>query len=189
MFCQTAGAVATAHGGQDRTPALEEVVAHARAIDDLCASVDIQIAIHIVSRSGQAFAGSKLRGMLEAAGLQLAADGSFYMHDAEGRRLLSVCNSGAVPFDMEQMRTGTISDVTFWLDVPRVSNGGHVFDTMVATARQLAEALEGVLVDDQRNPLADNVLSGIRAKVIELQTQMSAHGITAGGRRALRLFT
>ena len=126
--------------------------------------------------------------MLEAAGLQLAADGLFYLHDAAGARLLSVCNSGAVPFDIDQMRTGTISDVTFWLDVPRVGNGAHVFDTMVATARQLAEALDGVLVDDQRKPLADNVLAGIRAKVIELQTQMSAHGIPPGGRRALRLF-
>ena len=66
--------------------------------------------------------------------------------------------------------------------------GGNAYDTMVATARQLAEALEGVLVDDQRKPLADNVLTGIRAKVIELQNIMAAHEIPAGGRRALRLF-
>ena len=187
-FCTVAEAVAVAQGGQLSIPALDEIMAHANTLDEICASVDIQIAIHIVGRAGQAFAGSKLRGLLEAAGLKLALDGLFYMLDADGQRLLSVCNSGAVPFDLEQMRTGTTSDVTLWLDVPRVADGGGVFDTMLATARQLADALDGVLVDDQRNPLADNVLMGIRAKVLELQSQMAAHGIPAGGRRALRLF-
>jgi hypothetical protein len=187
-FCTAVNAVLVAQGGQPTSPALDEIIAHANALDELCASVDIQIAIHIVGKGGQAFAGSKLRGLLEASGLQLAPDGLFYLLDANGARLLSVCNSGAVPFDLEQMRTGTTSDVTLWLDVPRVADGGNVFDIMLATARQLAGALDGVLVDDQRNPLADNVLVGIRAKVLELQAQMAARGIPAGGRRALRLF-
>ena len=191
VFCYTAESVIIGFGGDApgvESDALEEVARHALAVDELCASVDIQIAIHIISRSGQDFPNSKLKGMLEAAGLQLALDGLFYLLDAEGNRMLSVCNSGAVPFDLEQMRTGSVGDITFWLDVPKVINGGNAYDTMVATARQLAEALEGVLVDDQRMPLADNVLTGIRAKVIELQNIMAAHEIPAGGRRALRLF-
>jgi hypothetical protein len=167
---------------------LDGVLAQAQALDDICAAVDIQIAIHIVSRTGREFPGTKLKGLLEAGGLQLATDGLFYLLDADGQRLISVSNSGAVPFDIEQMKTGTTPDVTFWLDVPRVADGGLVFDTMVATARQLAAALDGVLVDDQHVPLADDVLSSIRAKVVELQTQMSTHGLPAGGRRALRLF-
>jgi FtsZ-interacting cell division protein ZipA len=187
-FCNTADAIVVAQGGRTSMPPLDEVVAHSRALDDVCASVDIQIAIHVVGRARQAFAGTKLRGLLEVAGLKLAPDGVFYFVDGEGRRLFSACDSGAVPFDPDQMRTGIIADVTFWLDVPRVSNGGAVFDTMLATARQLAVALDGVLVDEQRNPLADNVLAGIKVKVIELQSQMAAHGIPAGGRRALRLF-
>lgn len=188
-FCRAAETVGVAHGVQIDIPALDEIVVHAAALDEVCASVDIQIAIHIVGRSGQSFAGAKLRGLLEASGLQLAPDGLFYLLDDDGKRLLSACSSGAVPFDPEQMRTGTFPDITFWLDVPRVSQGGAVFDTMLATARQLTEALDGVLVDDQRNPLADNMLATIRAKIVELQTQMAAHGIPAGGRRALRLFS
>lgn len=188
FFCNTAATITAAQGGQLDVPALGEILSHARGIDDLCASVDIQIAVHVIGRTGQAFAGTKLRGLLEASGLQLATDGMFYLLDAEGGRLLSVCNSGAVPFDPEQMRTGSTTGITFWLDVPRVSNGGNVLDTMLATARQLAEALDGVLVDDQRNPLSGKALTTIRAKVLELQAQMTAHGIPAGGRRALRLF-
>lgn len=191
MFCHTAESVIAECGGdagEIDAVALDEVARHALVIDELCASVDIQVAIHIIGRSSQEFPNNKLKGMLEAAGLQLAADGLFYLLDANGNRMLSVCNSGAVPFDLEQMRTGSVGDITFWLDVPRVQDGGRAYDTMVATARQLAEALDGVLVDDQRKPLADNVLSGIRAKVIELQNKMTAHDIPAGGRRALRLF-
>ena len=187
-FCHAAETITAAQGGQLDVPALDEVIAHALSIDDSCAAVDIQIAIHIVGRAGQAFAGTKLRGLLEATGLQLATDGLFYLLSAEGGRLFSVSNSGAVPFDLEQMRTGATSGITFWLDVPHVSAGAAVFDTMLATARQLAEALDAVLVDDQHNPLSDNMLAIIRAKVVELQSQMAAHGIPAGGRRALRLF-
>ncbi|CAG4883821.1 Cell division protein ZipA [Georgfuchsia toluolica] len=187
-FCQVAEAITAARGGQVAIPALDEILAHAHDIDDVCAAVDIQIAIHIVSRAGQAFAGTKLRGLLEATGLQLAADGLFYLIGAEGGRLFSVSNSGAAPFDLEQMRTGSTSGITFWLDVPRVGNGAAVFDTMLAAARQLAEALDGMLVDDQHNPLGNMALATIRAKVVELQAQMAAHGIPAGGRRALRLF-
>lgn len=188
-FCQAAETISLARGGTIATPALDEILAHAQHLDEACAAVDIQIAMHVVGLAGQSFAGTKLRGLLEAAGMQLAPDGLFYLLDGEGGRLFSVCNSGAVPFDPEQMRSGTISDITFWLDVPRVVNGGVVFDTMLAIARHLAEALNGVLVDDQRNPLADNVLATIRAKVVELQAQMAAQGIPAGGRRALRLFS
>jgi hypothetical protein len=187
-FCNTAEAIAVMYGGEKGIPSLDEIIAHAHALDDVCASVDIQIALHIVDRAGQSFAGTKLRGLLEASGLQLAQDGLFYLLDADGRPLLSVSNSGAVPFNPEQMRSGTISNVTLWLDVPRVADGSAVFDIMLATARQLAEALDGVLVDDQRNPLSPNALAVIRGKILELQSQMASHGIPAGGRRALRLF-
>jgi FtsZ-interacting cell division protein ZipA len=183
-FCTTIALLAN----ESEVPSVEEVFAQARNLDDSCAAVDIQIAIHVVSLTGREFPGTKLKGLLEAAGLQLAADGLFYLLDVAGQRLVSVSNSGAVPFDVEQMRTGTTPDVTFWLDVPRVAEGGRVFDLMVATARQLAGALDGVLVDDQHKSLTDDMLSGIRAKVIELQAQMAAQGIPAGGRRALRLF-
>ncbi|MFY9327809.1 MAG: cell division protein ZipA C-terminal FtsZ-binding domain-containing protein [Georgfuchsia sp.] len=189
VFCATAETMTVTQGGQLDLPALDEIIAHAHKIDDLCAAVDIQIAIHVVGCAGQAFAGTKLRGLLEASGMQLATDGLFYLLDGVGGRLLSVCNSGAAPFDLEQMRTGSTTNITFWLDVPRVSNGGAVFDTMLAIARQLAAALDGILVDDQHNPLTKEALTTIRAKVVELQTQMAAHDIPAGGRRALRLFS
>lgn len=163
-----------------------EVVAHARALDDLCASLDIRIAIHVVGRASPSFAGTKMRGVLEAVGLPFA-EGRFHCIDEIGNSLFSVCHDGTADFAPEQLR-GAIADATFWLDVPRVSDGAAAFDRMLAIARQLADAVDGALVDDQRNPLSEQALAGIRAKIVELQGQMTAHGIPAGGRRALRLF-
>jgi FtsZ-interacting cell division protein ZipA len=73
--------------------------------------------------------------------------------------------------------------------VPRVTDGVLAFDRMLATARQLATALGGVLVDAQRAPLADAMIAAIRAKTVELQQRMRDGGIVPGSTRALRLFS
>ena len=188
VFIAAAQALAREGGGDLEFVAADECLAHARALDDLCASVDVQVAVHVIHRSGDSFACTKLRGLAEASGLKLAADGSFYLVDEAGTPLFSLANHGAAPFDPEEMQNTATQGVTFWLDVPRVSDGAQVFDRLVAVAHQLAHGLDGVLVDDQHHPLADNVLSGIRTKVAEIQATMAESGLPAGGRRALRLF-
>ena len=79
--------------------------------------------------------------------------------------------------------------LTLSLDVPRVTDGKFAFDRMLATARQLAGALGGVLVDAQRAPLADAMIDAMRAKTGELQARMTEAGIVPGSVRALRLFS
>jgi FtsZ-interacting cell division protein ZipA len=60
---------------------------------------------------------------------------------------------------------------------------------MLDTARRLAAALNGVLVDAQRAPLADAMIAAIHAKTVELQQRMRDGGIDPGSPRALRLFS
>jgi FtsZ-interacting cell division protein ZipA len=69
-----------------------------------------------------------------------------------------------------------------------VAEGAAAFNRMITTAQQLARGLGGVLVDVHRAPLADAMISGIRAKIIELQQQMKAADIPPGSARALKLF-
>ena len=187
-FIQAVEAAAGLAGGTMAAPSVPEVLTHARSLDEFCASVDIQMAVHVVSRSGGEFAGSKLRALMEASGFKLRPDGLFHLADDAGNTLLSLSNFGAAPFVAEELRTLTTHGVTFWLDVPRVNRGPFVFDKLVTIARQLADAIDGVLVDDQRRPLADNVLASIRAKIDEIQQSMARYQLPAGGRRALRLF-
>jgi hypothetical protein len=170
-------------------PDIDEIAANANALDQFCAGVDIQFVLHVVDATGGTFPGTKLRGLAEAAGLALEADGLFHARDESGGEVFSLGNLGAERFDTESLRSLVTHGVTFSIDVPRVSDGRAAFERMLGVARQLAGALGGVLVDAQRAPLADAMIAAIRAKTIELQQRMRDGGIDPGSPRALRLFS
>lgn len=164
-----------------------EVLAHARAVDAFCAKIDIQIAIHVVHRNDSLLDGARLRSLAETAGMHWY-DGLFRRIDDGGSALFTLGNLGSNPFAAADATSLTTSGVTFWLDVPRVAAAAAVFGHIVMVARQLADGLDGILVDDQRNALSDAMLLTIRGKIDEIQRKMAEQGIPGGGIRALRLF-
>lgn len=166
-----------------------ELAAHAQALDQFCAGVDIQFVLHVVDATGGTFPGTKLRGLAEAAGLVLEGDGLFHARDEAGGEAFSLGNLGPETFDAESLRNLATHGVTFSIDVPRVSDGKAAFERMLGASRQLAGAMGGVLVNAQRAPLADAMIAAIRAKIVELQQRMRDGGIDPGSRRALRLFS
>jgi FtsZ-interacting cell division protein ZipA len=113
----------------------------------------------------------------------------FRARDSAGGELFSVANLGAERLEAESIKSLATHGLTLSLDVPRVADGTLAFDRMLATARQLASALGGVLVDAQRAPLADAMIAAIRAKTAELQQRMRDGSIVPGSTRALRLFS
>lgn len=170
-------------------PSRAEVLQRALDLDALCASVDIQFSLHVVEASGGTFAGTKLRGVCEAAGLSLGEDGLFHFVDDAGREQFALGNFGSERFAADTIRSLATYGITLTLDVPRVADGVQAFARMIATAQQLARGLGGVLVDMQRAPLAEAMIGGIRAKTVEIQQKMKAAGIEPGSARALRLFS
>ena len=170
-------------------PSRGETVLRAGRLDELCAGVDIQFVLHVVESSGGVFAGTKLRGVAEAAGLSLEADGVFRAHDSGGGELFTVANLGAERLEADSIKSLATHGLTLSLDVPRVPDGVLAFDRMLAVARQLAGSLDGVLVDAQRAPLSDAMIAAIRAKTAELQQRMRDGGIVPGSTLALRLFS
>ena len=170
-------------------PARGETLLRAGKLDEFCATVDIQFVLHVVEASGGVFAGTKLRGVVEAAGLALAADGVFRARDDAGGELFTVANLGAERLDADTLRSLATNGLTLSLDVPRVTDGVLAFDRMLATARQLTASLGGVLVDAQRALLSDAMIDAIRARTAELQQRMRDGGIVPGSIRALRLFS
>lgn len=170
-------------------PSRGETVMRAAKLDEFCAAMDIQFVLHVVEASGGVFAGTKLRGVAEAAGLALEADGVFRARDAEDGELFTVANLGAERLEADSIKSLATHGLTLSLDVPRVTDGTLAFDRMLATARQLSGALGGVLVDAQRAPLADAMIDAIRARTAELQQRMREAGIVPGSPRALRLFS
>jgi hypothetical protein len=67
---------------------------NAQALDQFCAGVDIQFVLHVVDATGGTFAGTKLRGLAEAAGMALEGDGLFHARDEAGGEAFSLGNLG-----------------------------------------------------------------------------------------------
>lgn len=181
--------VAKQSGAELELPSRSVTVLRADRLDQFCASVDIQFVLHVVEALGGVFPGTKLRGVAEAAGLALEADGVFRARDEAGGELFTVANLGTERLDAESIKSLATHGLTLTLDVPRVTDGALAFDRMLATARQLAATMGGELVDAQRVPLSVAMIDAIRAKTAELQQTMRNAGVDPGGIRALRLFS
>ena len=165
-------------------PDAAEILGRARALDEFCASVDWRLGVNVVNQAGQSLAIPRLLGLIEAAGLKFRDEGLAYAEDDSGQTLFTLGSLGGLPLGEE-----TTAGVTLTIDVPRVRDGVAAFDRLLAVARELMAAEDGVLVDDQRAPLGEAVLAAIRAKILEFQQKMAGQDIPAGGRRAMRLYS
>jgi ZipA, C-terminal FtsZ-binding domain len=161
----------------------------AEELDRFCADLDVQIGLTILKSELGQIAGTRLRGVAEASGLRLNAAGHFeYSQEETGATLYTIQNYKQEPFTIESLRRTTTPGVVFLLDVPRVADPVRVFDQMRMVAKRMTQTLEGVLVDDNRRPITDTSLAGIRAQVQVTATALRDANIDPGGPRALRLF-
>lgn len=165
------------------------VIGKALALDRFCAAVDLEIGVNLVCKSNP-FSGTKIRALAEAAGMTLDDTGRFTRFDDDGRALFSLQNFESTPFTAEGMKNISTHGLTFVLDVPKVTHGERVFFQMVDLARRAAESLQGMLVDDNRQPLTEGQLDQIKREyVTKPQATMTQYGIAAGSPQALRLFS
>ncbi|WP_137718369.1 cell division protein ZipA C-terminal FtsZ-binding domain-containing protein [Methylobacillus flagellatus] len=164
-----------------------EIMHHAQALDAFCVEVDQMISLHLVPSS--TLLGSKLRGLAEASGLSLQADGKFHWQDAAGQTQFLLQSESGTPFDNETMRTIIVRGLLLKLDIPHVSDSLEVFNRMILLARQMETALGAHLVDDQQRPLSEAQIDKIRVQLKALHNRMLARGITPGSALAHRLFS
>ncbi len=185
---QTAEAIAVELNAVVDVSDLETALLRGRQLDQFCADVDLQIGINIVGLVP--FLGTKIRSLAEAAGMAINWQGQFEKQDDAGRVLFTLCNQETTPFAADTLKNLRTHGLIFELDVPRVAEGGFVFDHMLRLARQFADALQGQIVDVHRRPLNAEQLASIREQfVVKPQTDMATRRIPAGSSLALRLFS
>lgn len=171
------------------TPAdRDEALKKAAELDRFCADVDIQIALHVIGAEGRAFPGTQIRALAEAAGLVLEQDGRFRRRDDPGRVIFELGNREPAPFQAESMGGLSTSGLTLALDVPRAPGGIRAFEQFRDFARQLAQTLDGRIVDDNRAEIGPAAFDQIQNELAALHRAMEAKGIGAGSPLALRLF-
>lgn len=174
--------------------------ADAVALDAFCIDVDKTMGFHLLHGENGAFTGTKLRGLAEAQGLELATDGSFKYYDEATKKQAS---SGSVtptpsfvmfnrdhnPFSPEMLRQSVVKGITFQLDIPHVTNCTEAYNHMVLVAKQMETGLHAQLVDDNSKPLGDMQIEKIRHQLKIIQATMLTRGIVPGSDVAHRLFS
>ena len=177
-----------------------DAVADAAALDAFCIDVDKTMGFHLLHGENGAFTGTKLRGLAEAQGLELAADGSFKYYDETAKKQVSsasvtalpsfvMFNRDQYPFSPDMLRQSVVKGITFQLDIPHVSHCTEAYNHMVQVAKQMETGLHAQLVDDNNRPLGDVQIDKIRHQLKIIQATMLTRGITPGSDVAHRLFS
>jgi ZipA, C-terminal FtsZ-binding domain len=187
-FAAMAQTVAEVIGASSTLAEPVAALERAQQLDALCADVDVQIGLNLISRGGP-FPGTRIRALAQAHGLVLESDNRFHRRDDSGLELYTLCNMDAAVFSADGMTELATKGLTLLFDVARVPGGIATFDRFVELTRALADALSAAIVDDNRHPLDDAALGKIRAQLLALYASMEDQGIPAGSLLALRLFS
>jgi len=160
----------------------------ARDLDVFCGNVDVAISLNVVAQPGSAFAGDQIAAAADESGFMLESDGVFHWRDEEDNTLFTMENHENEPFEAERLTAMQTAGLTLLLDVPRIARGEEALEKMADIAGELAAALGGFVVDDNRVALQPAGLQRIKQQVGEIHQIMAEHDIPAGGSRAQRLF-
>ncbi|MEP7184099.1 MAG: cell division protein ZipA C-terminal FtsZ-binding domain-containing protein [Betaproteobacteria bacterium] len=164
-------------------------VERAETLDRICADLDVQIGLTVLKDAPATIAGTRLRGVAEAAGFRLTDAGRFdCVQEDTGAVLYSLQNLRAEPLSTDTLRVAAIPGVVMLLDVARVAEPVRVFDQMKLAAKRMALTLDATLVDDNRRPLDDAALAAIRQQVQAATAALREVHIEPGSPRALALF-
>jgi FtsZ-interacting cell division protein ZipA len=168
-------------------PQAEPFLARTRELDRFCAEVDVVVGMNVVAPRGRPFAGTRVRGLIEAAGFKSAEDRFVHVDNANNLRF-SLENQDQSPLTADALRNAQVQGLTLLLDVPRQADGLSTFNQMVQVGRQLAQSLGGTLVDDNGSPVTDAGLEQIRNQLRAIYRTMESRGMPPGSTLAGRLF-
>ena len=189
-FIRVVGDVASSLPAAFTPPEVAQELARAEALDRLCAELDVQIGLTVQKPDPGSIAGTRLRGVAEAAGFRLAPGGRFeYAHEDTGAVLYTLQNLRPDAFSAETLRLTATNGVVFLLDVARNAEPVRVFDQMKLAAKRMAKTLGAELVDDNHRPLDDAAFTVIREQVDGAVEALRAVHIEPGSARALALFS
>ncbi|NOT16520.1 MAG: hypothetical protein HOP20_00455 [Sulfuriferula sp.] len=185
---QTAHELASRFNGIASAPDVTAALSDAAALDQFCVEVDVLIGLNIVSHDGRSFAGVNIADAAQQAGLTLNSAGVYQRRNEADEVVYALCNHENMPFSSDVMANLQTHGITLMFEVPRVADGVLAFAELAQFAQQLAQHLDGKLVDDNIRPLSPAGLEKIQTHLTQIYQRMENQGIPAGGRRALRLF-
>ena len=188
-FLQKVEGFAEAVGALPESPDMLEVVARARELDALTSPLDAQLTVTLRANS---VAWSV--GFIQ----QCAGRHGFVAGVLPGRMVLPGSEDGAPPvlvlaFDAQAAladdpQSAPELECTLTLDETQTPESAEPFPAWHDAARQLADEMDAVLVDDQGTPVTLHAFAAIGAELKTLYRQLESLDLAAGSAAARRLF-
>lgn len=124
------------------------------------------VSLYVVSRDDHIFNGTDLVVAAEKAGLEFGDMGIFHRL-VDGRRelgpIFSVANLVKPGnFDLKRVEAMQTSGLSFFMTLPGPVPALDAWDTMLPAAQRLAELLDGLVLDEERNALGRQRIAHIR---------------------------
>lgn len=183
-------AFADSIGATPDFPEMLEEVARARELDQFASAHDAQLGFTI-----RALNASWSPGYIH----QNAARLGFVAGAIPGRLVLPASSEGLPPvlvlsFDSqaalaEDPAQSAIRDITLHLDVAQVDRAEQAFERMREAAFELARSMDGVVTDDDGQPLAPQTMEVIGNELETLYNTLEQRDLAAGSPIARRLFS
>jgi cell division protein ZipA len=129
-------------------------------------AVERIVTLFVAARAGSTIGGSDFVVAAEKCGLEFGDLGIFHRL-ADGKReggpIFSVANMVKPGhFDMSKIDSLETPGVSFFMALPGALSALDAWDTMLPTAQRLAELLDAVVLDEQRNALGRQRIAHIR---------------------------
>ncbi len=189
-FVVKAQAIADLLGGTAEFPEMREEVARARELDAFASTHDGQLSMNLLARQT-----AWSPGYLQ----QNAARLGFVAGALPGRMVLPGMRAGQPPllslvYDAqaalsEDPAHSAIREVSLSLEVTHVDRSDQAFVRMREAALHLAQAMDGVIADDNGQPLSQQALDQIGADLELLYNNLDERELSAGSALARRLFS
>lgn len=174
------GKSAPAGDGLDEFPALDESAPRLTEADGESSVAghkreQLILALHVAARDGAAFDGARVLEAVTTSGLKYGRYRIFHrlFKNDPDKSVFSVANMvepGAV--DPDSLPSQSLPGLTLFLVLPGPQDGVDAYADMLATARHLAQHLDGDVLDETRSTLTRQTAHHIRERIIEFQRRM-----------------
>ena len=147
-------------------------------------SFDKIVSLFVAARAGQSFHGPDIVVAAEKAGLTFGHMNVFHRlidrHPEQGP-VFSVANiMKPGSFDMTQIQSLETPALAFFLTLPAPVNALEAWDMLLPTAQRIAELLDGVVLDEERNALGRQRIAHIRDELRAYDRQREAPPLNRG---------
>ena len=133
------------------------------------------LALHLMPKSGENMPGADVLSALEACGLKYGRY-KVYHRLEDGQPTASVFSIANMvepgSFDPEELAASSLPGLTLFMVLPGPRGGVAAYADMLATARRLAQQLEGEVLDESRSTLTRQTARHIRERIIQFEHQL-----------------